>query len=195
MREGERYALMPFQLVRHDDVPGVNVCQQIQEYGRPDEVEIPKWLKAEHLYGILWLTTPKTRVAHRFVPISESLWNRLWARINQLDLGPHELVFTNQRGNPVRSSTERYNWRKALAAADLPMVNVHSARHWTASMTARANMPDDARTAIMGHTSIQMTNHYTHRDAASLAKLLDQAIPELHDDTDIIEAEVIEDAA
>ena len=76
----------------------------------------------------------------------------------------------------------------AFAAADLPMVNVHSARHWTASMTARANMPDDARTAIMGHTSIAMTNHYTHRDAASLAALLDRAIPDLHDGGDVVDA-------
>lgn len=195
MREGERYALMPYELEMRDGVPGIHVQQQIQPYGRPGEVEIPNWLKAEHLYGILWLTTPKTHAAKRFVPISTSLWDRLWARIRRLGIGRHELVFTNQRGNPIRSGTERYNWRKALAAAGLPMVNVHSARHWTASMTARANMPDDARTAIMGHTSVQMTNHYTHRDAASLAKLLGQAIPELHDDTDVIEAEVIEETA
>lgn len=195
MREGERYALMPFQLRRRDGVPGIDVCQQIQQYGLPGDVEIPGWLKAEHLYGTLWLTTPKTRAARRFVPISESLWTRLWSRIERLNIGPRQLVFTNARGNPVRSSTERYNWRKALKAAGLPMVNIHSARHWMASMTARANMPDDARTAIMGHTSITMTNHYTHRDEASLAKLLGQAIPDLHDDADIIEAEVIEEAS
>ena len=41
MREGERYAFMPFQLVRRDGVPGINVCQQIQEYGKPGEVKIP----------------------------------------------------------------------------------------------------------------------------------------------------------
>ena len=151
------------------------------------------WLKAEHLYGILWLTTPKTHAAHRFVPISTSLWQRLWARIKRLDIGPRDLIFTNSRGNPVRSSTERYNWNKALKAAGLPPVTIHSARHWTASMTARANMPDDARTAIMGHTSISMTNHYTHRDAASLAALLDRAIPDLHDERDVIDAQVIEE--
>ena len=65
----------------------------------------------------------------------------------------------------------------------------------TPSMTARANMPDDARTAIMGHTSISMTNHYTHRDTASLAKLLGQAIPDLHDDMDVIDVQVIDEAA
>ena len=63
-------------------------------------------------------------------------------------------------------------------------------------MTARANMPDDARTAIMGHTSITMTNHYTHRDAASLAALLNQAIPDLHDEEEeVIDAEIVEEAA
>ena len=60
MREGERYALMPYELEQRDGVPGIHVQQQIQQYGNPDEAVIPGWLKAEHLYGILWLTTPKT---------------------------------------------------------------------------------------------------------------------------------------
>ena len=173
LREGERYALMPFELERRDGVPGIDVRQQIQQYGRPGEVEIPGWLKAEHLYGILWLTTPKTHAARRFVPISESLWERLWTRIRRLGIKPHELVFTNSRGTPIRNSTDRDTWNKALAAAGLPKVNVHSARHWTASMTARANMPDDARTAIMGHTSINIptttrtgTRHRSRRFSA-----------------------------
>ena len=45
----------------------------------------------------------------------------------------------------------------------------------------------------MGHTSISMTNHYTHRDAASLAALLGRAIPDLHDERDVIDAQVIEE--
>ena len=48
-------------------------------------------------------------------------------------------------------------------------------------MTARANMPDDARTAVMGHTSITMTMRYTHRDTASLGRLMADAIPSLHE--------------
>ncbi len=106
---------------------------------------IPKWLDAEHLYGILWLTTPKTRAAVRFVPISESLWERLWARIRRLQIGPRELVFTNQLGYPIRSPTERYHWLKALEAADLPQVRIHSARHWMTSMTARVGMLERTR--------------------------------------------------
>lgn len=95
MREGERYALMPYELEQRDGVPGINVQQQIQQYGKPEDAVMPAWLKAEHLYGILWLTTPKTHAAHRFVPISTSLWQRLWARIKRLDIGPRDLIFTN----------------------------------------------------------------------------------------------------
>lgn len=71
MRAGERYALMPYELELRDGMPGIFVQQQIQEYGRPGDAVIPKWLDAEHLYGILWLTTPKTRAATRFVPIPQ----------------------------------------------------------------------------------------------------------------------------
>ena len=184
MRAGERYVLMPYELELRDGVPGIFVQQQIQEYGRPGDAVIPKWLDAEHLYGILWLTTPKTRAATRFVPIPQGLWDRLWARIRRLHVGPRELVFTNQLGHPVREATERHHWLKALEAAGLPQVRIHSARHWMASMTARAGMPEDARISIMGHVSLQMTMHYTHRDAASLGRLMVAAIPDLHDDED-----------
>ncbi len=169
MREGERYALMPYELERRDGVPGIHVQQQIQAYGLPDKVVIPNWLNASHPYGILWLTTPKTHAANRFVPIGESLWTRLWARIHRLNIAPHGLVFTNQRGNPIRETTEAYHWRKALQTAGLPQVRIHSARHWTATMTAQSGMPDDARTAIMGHTSLDMTAHYTHWQPKALA--------------------------
>ena len=91
----------------------------------------------------------------------------------------------------MRSSTERYNWNRAFCAAGLPPVTIHSARHWTASMTARANMPDDARTAIMGHTSISMTKSTTGR-----TRLVRRAStePSLTCTTrDVIDAQVIEE--
>lgn len=190
MREGERYAIMPFELELRDGQPGIHVRQQIQRYGRPGEVEIPNWLEATHLSGTLWLTTPKTPAADRFVPVSGGLWGRLWKWIGDNGIGSRELVFTSARGNPVCSSTERYQWCKALKAAGLPQVRIHSARHWMATMAARANMPDDARIAVMGHTSMQMTMRYTHRDAASLGQLMAAAIPDLGG-SEIVEAEVM----
>lgn len=191
MRAGERYALMPFELEQRDGVPGIHVTQQIQQYGLPGEAVIPKWLHAEHLYGILWLTTPKTEAADRFIPISPDLWTRLHERINRLGIGPHDLIFTNNLGNPIRESTERYHWNQALKAAGLPQVRIHSARHWTATMAAQSGMPDDARTSIMGHTSITTTARYTHWQPKALAAMMANAIPTLDDET--VEAEIVDE--
>lgn len=192
MREGERYALMPYELELRDGQPGIHVRQQIQRYGRPGDVELPNWLEATHVAGTLWLTTPKTPAAIRFVPVSVRLWDRLWDWIRSNGIGRRDFVFTTARGNPVCSSTERYQWMKALKAAGLPQVRIHSARHWMATMAARANMPDDARIAIMGHTDMGMTMRYTHRDAASLGRLMAAAIPDLG--CDVVEAEVVSEA-
>ncbi|PLS29979.1 hypothetical protein Uis1B_2185 [Bifidobacterium margollesii] len=40
---------------------------------------------------------------------------------------------------------------------------------------------------IIGRAGIRMASHYARRDAAGLARLLDQAIPESHDDPNAIE--------
>ena len=45
----------------------------------------------------------------------------------------------------------------------------------------------------MGHTSITMTMRYTHRDTASLGRLMAAAIPDLGGG-EIVEAEIMEDA-
>ena len=99
---------MPYELELRDGQPGINVQRQIQRYGRPGEVEIPNWLEATHITGTLWLTTPKTRAARRFVPISTQLWNRLWDWIRANNIGMRDFVFTSARGNPyaaARSAT------------------------------------------------------------------------------------------
>lgn len=113
---------MPYELELRDGVPGVFVQRQIQQYGLPGRAVIPKWLDAEHLYGVLWLTTPKTRAAMRFVPIPMGLWDRLWARIRRLGIGPHDLVFTNQRGHPIREAT----WLKISKKSRFRHVLYHS---------------------------------------------------------------------
>ncbi|WP_101454390.1 tyrosine-type recombinase/integrase [Bifidobacterium pseudolongum] len=162
-----------------------------QRYGDPSQAVIPKWLDATHLWGGLWLTTPKTAAGRRFVPLPDGLWQRLHNRIIRMHIDDHDLIFRTHLGRPVNDSNERRHFKTALAAAGLPDVKLYSARHWTATMTALADMPDDARIAIMGHTDPAMTRRYTHRPESSLAALLAQAIPDLG--ADMVEAEIIDE--
>lgn len=178
MREGERYALMPYELERRDGVPGIFVQQQLQRYvGKP---MIPSWMTATHVWGSVWLVAPKTMKGYRFVPVSESLWERLWDWIRRRGIGMRELVFRNRFGRPVTRETERYRWKRALEDAGLPYVKLHSARHWAATRVAEAGASEDERKAIFGHTSIEVTAGYTHWSPKALSKAMDKAIPDLH---------------
>ena len=192
LRPGERRGLTPSELVTEGTVHGIHVQHQLQQLGLPHKITVPKWLMAQHVWGGQWITTPKTHAGDRFVPISDDLWARLWARIGRLNIGRDELVFRNHLGHPISGSNEARHFKRALAAAGLPQVRLYSARHWTATMTALADMPDDARIAIMGHTDPSMTLRYTHRNVDSLARLMARAIPGFRCE-DVVEAEVVDD--
>lgn len=68
MREGERYALMPYELEIRDGIPGIFVQQQLQDYVGGADAVIPKWHNAVHVVGGLWLVPPKSKKGVRFVP-------------------------------------------------------------------------------------------------------------------------------
>lgn len=184
MREGERYALMPYELELRDGIPGIFVQQQLQDYVGGADAVIPKWHNAVHVVGGLWLVPPKSKKGVRFVPITWNLWNRLWNRIITFGMHPHQFIFNNLLGRPIRQEQENRRWRNALQAAGLPYVKIHSARHWTATRVAESGASEDERMAVLGHTDIQMTARYTHWGTKALADMMREAIPSLTDDSD-----------
>ena len=179
MREAERYALMPYELELRDGTPGIHVQQQLQDYVGGADASIPRWQDAEHVDGGLWLVRPKSAAGDRFVPISRSLWDRLWARIIAYGMHPRQFVFHNLRGTPLRHEQEMRRWRRALEAAGLPYVSIHSARHWAATRVAESGAGEDERKAVLGHTDIRMTARYTHWGAGALGDMMTRAIPDL----------------
>ncbi|KFI56544.1 tyrosine-type recombinase/integrase [Bifidobacterium callitrichos] len=180
MRPGERYALMPYQLERRRDTPGIYVCQQIQLYLDGPKARIPDWLDATHLTGRAWLTTPKSQSGNRFIPVSEQLWNRLWDHIAAWGIGPHQLIFANGFGRPIRRDNEILRWKRALADAGLPTdITIYSARHWLSTEIAEAGASDDERMLIMGHADLSTTARYTHWSPQALGRVIGRAIPDL----------------
>lgn len=66
MRQAERFAITPSELVTRDGIHGIEVRWQLQQL-KPD-VTIPGWLQARHITGNFWLIPPKTRQGIRFIP-------------------------------------------------------------------------------------------------------------------------------
>jgi integrase len=168
MRQGERFALTPADLVEVDGTPAIHVCHELQRYSKG--AVIPSWLKAEPVAGGIWMVPPKSKKGERIVPVSKALWDDLsaWASTHELKSG--DLIFT-RKGQPLTNTVERRRWYRALESAGLPRVTIRSARHYFATQLAIAGASEDARKSIMGHVDIGTTANYTHWDAKALADI------------------------
>jgi integrase len=123
---------------------------------------IPASHEARHIDGALWLLRPKSRAGWRQVPVCAPLGERLAAWLAVRPDAAHGLVFTDPAGRPVRPADDSAAWRADLAAAGLPPVPLHSARHTTATLLFELGVPQEARQAILGHSSATVTAGYTH---------------------------------
>ncbi|MFI5781140.1 tyrosine-type recombinase/integrase [Nocardia sp. NPDC051570] len=137
------------------------------------------------LHRALCLVRPKTAKSRRVVVIPEPLLILLRAHCAQMEPNPWGLLWTTKTGKPIRPEYDEAAWLAALAAADVPEVVLHAARHTTATLLLEANVPEDVRMAIMGHSSAAAQRVYAHVDLgvkrASMARL-----------DDLIDAEVID---
>lgn len=172
MRQAERFALAPEQLVTRDGIHGIQVDRELQRYN--GDVTPPEWLHARQLAPHMWIVPPKSRKGIRFVPIDTTLWLDLktWATEHRIPDG--QPIFT-RKGHPLTNPVECRQWIKALNAAGLPYVTIRSARHFYATQLAANGASEDARKTIMGHTKISTTAGYTHWRAEDLAALADEA--------------------
>lgn len=173
MRQGERFALTPSDLVMSDSVPGIHVRHELQRYSK--DTIIPAWLKAKQIDDGIWMVPPKSHKGERFVPVSQQLWDDLRSWVDSHGVGTDELIFT-RKGHPLTNPVERRRWYRSLEAAGLPKVTMRSARHYFATQLARAGASEDARRAIMGHVDIATTAGYTHWDAKALGELTGKTV-------------------
>lgn len=172
MREAERFAVLPEELVTVDGVHGIQIMWELQRFR--SDAEVPNWLRSRHYEGCFWLVEPKSKQGNRFVPVSNQTWLGLWALVGRRQCKHGQLIFTRE-GHPLTNTVERRRWKRTLEDAGLPYVTIRSARHFFSTHLAEAGAPEDARKAMMGHAKISTTAGCTHWSAASLAALADKA--------------------
>ncbi len=63
---------------------------------------------------------------------------------------------------------------EVLSACELEKKEPYCCRHTFASMMSETQGTDAAKTELMGHTDISMTNYYTHAELAALKQVTDQ---------------------
>lgn len=179
MRPGERRGITVDELKWYGSVHGIEVRHQLRKERGGER--IPDWAVERDLGNGWKLTSLKTSRAHRFVPLSDDLWDRVQARIRRFRIPSDGLLFTLRSGNPISRVTERDRWVALLDHCGIPRTRVYSMRHWAATMLAESGASDDLRMAMMGHTSIGMTSHYTHWQPKALAAAMGEAMPAFTD--------------
>lgn len=116
------------------------------------------------LRGALCLTAPKSAKSTRVVPLPEPLLTGLRQKYAENGPGRYGLVWTDHRGEPLNPKADREAWHDALAAAGVPQVHLHEARHTTATLLAQLGVEEHVRMQIMGHSSYVAARGYTHID-------------------------------
>jgi integrase len=72
-------------------------------------------------------------------------------------------VFAEADGRPVDPKVDWRRWRDLLAAAGVPHVKLHSARHTAATMLLAMGVPIEVVAEILGHSRLEITRGYQHR--------------------------------
>jgi len=171
MRQGEALGLRADHVDL--DTGTIDVEWQLQELAEPPR-------KGEKFVGMgdgFYLTEPKSARGERLLPMPDALWEMMRRYIPRLEsdalvCGP----------GPVASHVDYRAWQRALKAADLPAVRLHSARHSALTLLAKLDVPDATRQRIAGHASVKVTNTiYTHAELddarSALGKLSDLVSP------------------
>lgn len=137
------------------------------------QLNVPAGFEARRLEGSLCLTRPKTSRSQRLVPIPSPLVVALRDMASTSASSRHGLVWCRDDGRPVDPKDDRDAWDSALAAAGLPDVKLHAARHTTATLLMEMGVNDKVIEQILGHTSVITTRGYQQVSQAMARKALD----------------------
>lgn len=125
-------------------------------------VPIPAGQEAHQIHGGLWLTRPKSRAGWRQVPMAPLLLEVMRRHLASTEPGVGGLVLHRGDGKPIDPRDDAAAWDAALAAAGLPDVPLHSARHTTSTLLYELGVDEQTRVKILGHSSATVTRGYTH---------------------------------
>jgi integrase len=106
----------------------------------------------------------KTDASRRRVPLPTIVGEALAAHIAEFPPGERGLIFTNERGRPMRRNRFGEVWRPAVVKAGLREgTRFHDLRHYYASLLIRRGASVKAVQSRLGHASATETlNTYAH---------------------------------
>ncbi len=141
-----------------------------------------------HLTGSYYLVRPKSRAGWRVLPLVEPLRSILQERIAEAatEPNPHGLLWTAEPkkskgghrellgldGAPIDPSRDNRAWHQVLAAAGVPDVRLHDARHSAVTLLYDLGAPEHLVQQIVGQSTVSVTRNYRHRSPQQLEAVM-----------------------
>jgi integrase len=111
----------------------------------------------------------KSTAARRVIAISETLSKHLAARKGE------GWVFPSRRGTPlIADMVVKRHLKPLCARLGIQPGAMHAFRHFQASIMDQLNAPASVRKSRLGHSSIAVTDRYTHMDSADERRIADE---------------------
>lgn len=106
---------------------------------------------------------PKTEASVRTVPLPDVVGSALASHLKRYPTTGDGLVFTNEKGGPIRRNRFGELWRTTVDQADLSGLRFHDLRHFYASLLIRHGESVKVVQARLGHASASETlDTYSH---------------------------------
>jgi integrase len=108
---------------------------------------------------------PKSRAGRRAVALPQPVMELLREHLKDVDLDADALVFTGDKGGPLRRSNfnRQAKWPENVAAIGVPGLHFHDLRHTGNTLAAESGASLRDLMARMGHDSMQAAVIYQHR--------------------------------
>jgi integrase len=146
-------------------------------------LHVRRALQQQRGVGLVF-TEPKTSRSRRPIVLGQQAVRALREhRIGQIErrmlLGSawndHDLVFAGPSGGPLDPAWQRVVFRKALSAANLPLIRFHDLRHTAATLLLSRGVHPKVVSEMLGHSTITLTlDTYSH------------FVPTLHEEAAIV---------
>lgn len=131
-------------------------CQDTSAWECPTRRHaLPPGYEARELHGAKMLVRPKTAASTRVLPIVGHLHETL-------SDAPGTGLVWSRGGLPLSGREAKRQWVDLLRDARVSQVDLHSARHTTASLLLEAGVAPEVIAQIMGHSSVVSTKRYLH---------------------------------
>lgn len=105
----------------------------------------------------------KTPSSVRTIPVPQAVLDELAAHLARFGEGPERLIFTDDKGDPIRRNALGHQWRRAAEKVGIVDRSPHDLRHYAASVLIREGASVKAVQKHLGHASATTTlDTYAH---------------------------------